>query len=64
MSLAESSKDVVLSERVYSVEEVGGHIYKCQCDSPTARDCRLFKIGGMIVVVTTVKFLYPGVYVQ
>ena len=36
-----------MSEMVQSVDEVGGHEYMCQCDSSTAVDCRLFKIGGI-----------------
>ena len=51
-SLPEKSSTLVVSEMVQSVDEVGGHEYMCQCDSSTAVDCKLFKIGGILIFFT------------
>ena len=46
VNLTETNNTLVVSEMVYSVTEVGGHRYMCQCDSVSATECELFRIGG------------------
>ena len=47
----ETSNELVVSDKVTSVAEVGGKLYECHCsvagDSDT--NCRLFKIAGRVV---------------
>ena len=41
----EKNSTFVVSEKVHSVTEVGGHKYMCQCNALLATEC--FRIGGM-----------------
>ena len=41
----EKNSTFVVSEKVHSVTEVGGHKYMCQCNALPATEC--FRIGGM-----------------
>ncbi|CAI8007621.1 hypothetical protein GBAR_LOCUS5306 [Geodia barretti] len=40
----EKNSTFVVSEKVHSVTEVGGHKYMCQCNALPATEC--FRIGG------------------